>query len=83
LKCIEIINLKKQHIIELENIIQQKDQEISDLKKSPRYDSIEDVRSSFFLNAMLMNQTKKEYELQDFGKWIVNNRMVCKLIENK
>lgn len=52
--------------------------EIADLKKSPKYDSIEDVRSSFFLNAMFMNQTKKEYELQDFGKWIVNNRKICK-----
>jgi hypothetical protein len=47
---------------------------------TPNYDSIEDVRTAFFLNAMFMNQTKKEYELQDFGKWIINNRKVCKSI---
>jgi hypothetical protein len=51
--------------------------------KSPRYDSIDDVRSAFFLNSMFMNQDKKDYKLQDFGKWIVMNRMVCKSIENK
>lgn len=68
-------------ISNMTNVINQQKQEIADMKKSPKYDSIEDVRSSFFLNAMFMNQTKKEYELQDFGRWIINNRMVCKSLK--
>ena len=65
-------------VSDMTNVIEQKDKEIADLKKTQKYDSIEDVRTAFFLNSMFMNQTKKDYELQDFGRWIVMNRMVCK-----
>ena len=87
LKCVELADMRKSHEdmrksheTEIANMRKSHEMEIADLKKSPRYDSIEDVMTTFFLNAMFMNQTKKDYELQDFGKWIIKNRIVCKSI---
>ena len=78
IKCVEFDIQRKSHETEMDAMRKSHAQEIADLKKTPGYDSIEDVRTAFFLNSMFMNQTKKDYELQDFGRWIVMNRMVCK-----
>jgi hypothetical protein len=71
IKCVELENMRKCH-----------ETEIADMRKCPKYDSIDDVRTVFYLNSMFLNETKKEYELQDFGKWIFRNRLVCKSIPN-
>jgi hypothetical protein len=65
---------------EIDELRKNHQKEMADMRKSPKYDSIEDVRTGFFLNSMFLNETKKEYDLQDFGKWVVKNRFVCKEI---
>jgi len=45
------------------------------------HDTIDDVRTDFFVKAMKMNTVKKQFHLQEFGRWIILNRLVCKEFE--
>ena len=80
IKCVELEDMRKCHETEISNMRKCHEIEISNMRKSPKYDSIDDVKTVFYLNSMFLNETKKEYELQDFGKWIFRNRLVCKSI---